>query len=361
MIEQVAIALKNQNYPTAAKLIKQLLKESPEDPWVLFYLGRLYEVTKKYKEAEKIYRQLLRNTATVKIVTVARQGLQRLQNIQNHQREQAVSQSKTGEENSQTGVLVLEPLEKEAKTTAAQQLAKIMQVDPYSARLILPSRGWKLYRSGAIGELKFYGEQLRNAKIPCFWAKIVDIQKIQVFQVKYFDEIFDEIKQSATVICNNSENVRGSLSFEWKEVKQRVQGMLPIFEEVVERDAKGKSVRKVKILDYLHFCDLHLPSRNCILRLYDNGYDYQHGVEISYTSAQNTVRLNWNNLLKTLDKNFTDIPLWSDFKPFAETALDQIEVLNKIESHINLLRREASNWDPLFHLYSSLVFINNLN
>lgn len=355
MIEQIAIALEKQDYQTASKLIKQLLKESPEDPWVIFYLGKLYEVTNKFKEAEKVYRKLLRNTSTIKIVTFARQGLQRLQNIQTSERQKAISQAKTGEDNSEIAVLVLEPLEREAKTTAAQKLAKIMQIDAYSARLILPSRGWRLYRSGAIGELKFYGEQLLQAKIPCFWVKIADISKIQVFQVKYFDEI----TPSATVICSNDSNVMGNLSFKWHEVKQRVQGMLPIFEEVTERDARGKSLRKVKVLDYLQFCDLHLHNRNCILRIYDNGYEYKRGVNISEKSTQNTVRLNWNNLLNLLDKNLIDVPSWSDFKPFAQTALDQIEVLNKIEPHIKLMRSKASNWDPLFHLYSSLVFIKH--
>ncbi|MGD1875378.1 MAG: tetratricopeptide repeat protein, partial [Mastigocoleus sp.] len=92
---------------------------------------------------------------------------------------------------------------------------------------------------------------------------------------------------------------------------------------------------------------------------YDNGYEYKRGVNISEKSTLNTVRLNWNNLLNLLDKNLIDVPSWSDFKPFAQTALDQIEVLNKIEPHIKLMRSKASNWDPLFHLYSSLVFIKH--
>ncbi|MHC5826408.1 MAG: tetratricopeptide repeat protein, partial [Nostoc sp.] len=56
MIEQVAIAFDHKDYQTAAKLLKQLQKESPENPWVQYYLGRLDEVSEKRQEAEKIYR-----------------------------------------------------------------------------------------------------------------------------------------------------------------------------------------------------------------------------------------------------------------------------------------------------------------
>lgn len=355
MIKQVAAAFENRDYRTAAKLIKQLLKESPEDPWVLFYLGQLYEVTEKYHESEKVYRQLLRNTVGAKIVIAAREGLQRLQEIQQQKRKQAIAQATSESDNAEQGVLVLEALSNDIKTQAAQKFAQIMQIDAYSARLLLPSRGWRLYRSGMLGELKFYGEQLLNATIPCFWVKLTDIQKIQVFQVDYFSE-FDS---KATVVCRNRENQLGSISFDWSEVKRRVKGLLPIFEEVVDRDLRGKLERKTQTQDYFQFYDLHLPSRNCILRLHDNGYEYQQGVEITPQSSQNTIRINWNNLLKFLEKKLQKIQICSDFTSFAETTLDRAEVLDKIQPHINLLRREKSNWDPAFQLYSGLVFVKN--
>jgi predicted Zn-dependent protease len=73
MIEQVAIAFEHKDYQTAAKLLKQLLTESPEHPWVQYYLGRLHEVSEKRQDAEKVYRQLLRDTRNTRIVTLARQ------------------------------------------------------------------------------------------------------------------------------------------------------------------------------------------------------------------------------------------------------------------------------------------------
>jgi predicted Zn-dependent protease len=161
MLDQVAAAFENKDYKTAAKLLKQLIKESPENPWVQFYVGRLHEVSAKPQDAEKIYRRLLRDTINDKIIKQARQGLQRLQDIQQQEKQKAIIQATADPNNTEMGLLVLEPINNELKTQAAQKFAKIMEIDPYSARLLLPSRGWRLYKIGAVGELKFYGEQLR--------------------------------------------------------------------------------------------------------------------------------------------------------------------------------------------------------
>ncbi|QSJ15892.1 tetratricopeptide repeat protein [Nostoc sp. UHCC 0702] len=355
MIEQVAIAFERKDYYTAAKLLKQLLKESPDNPWVQFYLGRLHEVSQKHQDAEKIYRHLLRSTTNSKIVTQARQGLQRLQDIELEERQRAIAKATAEPNNTEFGVLVLEPLSNELKTIAAPKFAQIMQLDHYTARLVLPSRGWRLYRTGQVGELKFYGTQLQKAEIPCFWTSITAIQQIQVFQVQYFSE--SDLK--ATVVCRNETNQLGSLTFEWSEVKARVVGLLPIFEEVVDVDAHHKLQRKTQTQDYVQFYDLHLPDRRCILRLYDNGYKFQQGVEITPQASQNTIRINWNNLLTWIDQKLAQVKIWSDFAFFAQTVLDQTEMLGQIKSHIHLLRREKTNWDSAFHLYSGLVFINH--
>jgi hypothetical protein len=54
--------------------------------------------------------------------------------------------------------------------------------------------------------------------------------------------------------------------------------------------------------------------------------------------------------------NRSKVKLWSDFTLFGETLLDQTEMLGQIQSHIHLFRREKTNWDPAFHLYSGLAF-----
>jgi hypothetical protein len=354
MIEQVAIAFEHRDYQTAAKLLKQLLKESPDNPWVQFYLGRLYEVSAKCRDAEKIYRQLLRETANAKILTLARQGLQRLQEIEQEERQRAIVQATAEPNNTELGVLVLEPLSQELKAAAALKFAQIMQIDTYTARLVLPSRSWRLYRTGQVGELKFYGKQLQKAGIPCFWATLTAIKQIQVFQVNYFGQFAPQ----STVICHNQANQLGSLTFNWSEVKARVVGLLPIFEQVVDVDAHHKLERKTQTQDYAQFCDLHLPSRHCILRLYDNGYEFHPSVENIAQGSQNTIRINWNRLINSIEQQLPQVKVWSDFKPFAETVLDQTEMLGNIQSHIHLLRREKTNWDPAFHLYSGLVFLN---
>ncbi|MEH2320096.1 tetratricopeptide repeat protein [Nostoc sp.] len=353
MIEQVAIAFDHKDYQTAAKLLKQLQKESPENPWVQYYLGRLHEVSEKRQDAEKIYRQLLRDTTNTKILTLARQGLQRLQEMELEERQRAISQAIAQPNNTEFGVLILEPLSTELKTEASRKFAQIMQLDPYTARLVLPSRGWRLYRTGKVGELKFYGEQLQQAGIPCFWATIAQIQQIQVYQVKYFQESTPQ----ATIVCCNEANQLGTLTFDWSEITARVVGLLPIFEEVVDLDVRGKLERKTQIQDYAQFCDLHLLGRRCILRLDDNGYEFQQGLEIIPQGSQNTIRIHWNSLSSWIDQQLPQVKIWSDFTSFADTTLDQTEMLGHIKSHIHLFRREETNWDSAFHLYSGLVLV----
>jgi hypothetical protein len=353
MIEQVATAFERKDYHTAAKLLKQLLKETPDNPWVQYYLARLHEASGKRQDAEKIYRQLLRDTTNTKIVTQARESLRRLQEIEQEERIRAISQATAQASDTKLGVLILEPLASELKTVAAGKFAQIMQLDAYTARLILPSRGWKLYRTGQVGELRFYGEQLQQAGIPCFWTTIAEIQKIQVFQVDYFQENTSKV----TAVCRNEANQLGSLTFDWSEVKARVLGLLPIFEQVVDIDARRKPERKTQTQDYVQFCDLHLTDRNCILRLYDNGYEFQQGLEIISQVSQNTIRINWNSLLHWLEQQMPQVKVWSDFTHFADTVLDQTEMLSQIQSHVHLFRREQTNWDSAFHLYSGLVFV----
>lgn len=358
MLEQVAAAFERKDYRTAAELLKKLLQESPEDPWVQFYLGHLHEVSGKLEAAIDVYQKLLRHTTNTKILAQARQGLQRLEALAKEQRQRAIAQATADPSNTQIGVLVLEPINSESKTLAAQKFAQIMQLDPYTARLILPSRGWRLYRTGAIGELRYLGQNLREYGIPCFWATLAKVQKIRVFQVSYFQSATAQ----ATVICQNEQGQVGSLTFNWSEVTQCVVGQLPIFEQVVDFDIRGKLKRKTQTQDYAQFRDLHLPGRLCLIRLHDQSYQFQQGITISQeqsTSNQATTRINWNNLIKFLEQQLPQTKLWVDFTPFAETVLDQIEILGRLQSHIHLLRRTETSWDPAFHLYSGLVFVKD--
>ena len=369
MIDEVADAFKRKEYKTAARLLKQLLKQEPNNPWVRLYLGRLYEETGKLEAAEDNYRQLLKSTTNPKIMSQARQGLGRLAAIEQERRQKALAQATADPSSKELGVFVLEALSPEEKQTAAQKFAQVMQLDPYSARLQLPSRGWRLYRTGAVGELEFYASSLRQAAIPCFCVALADIRKINVFSVNYFSEVSYE---GATVVCHNFQEQLGSLSFNWSEVSQRVEGLLPLFEEVVDLNVRRKIERKKKTLDYVQFCDLHLSSRNSIIRLSDRHYQFQQGVALASLQSNShfnglkgnflepgTTRSKWNSLLDFLNRKLPQLSVWSDFTTFANTAIDYPDLLGHLPSHINLSRLEQTPWDSAFQLYSGLVFLKN--
>ena len=380
MIDQVADAFERKDYRTAARLLKQLVQQEPKNPWVRLYVGRLHEATGKLESAETVYRQLLRNTTNPKIMSQARQGLGRLEAIEKEQRQQALAQATSDPSNAELGVLVLEPISAEVKQAAAQKFARIMQLDIYTARLQLPTRDWRLYRIGPVGELQFYVSSLREASIPCFSASLAKLQKINVFNVHYFSDStgvgtlgeLDGQGSQATVVCQNAEGQLGSLTFNWSEVTQRVEGLLPLFDAVVHIDVRRNIQRKTQTLDYVQVCDLHLPQRGSILRLSDRIYQFQQGITLSPSPPstsplepqvplqhQATTRRNWNNLLNFLNRQLPEIPVWSDFTAFAQTALDYKEMLGHLPSHIDLSRREETLWDPAFQLYSGLVFLKN--
>lgn len=368
MLDQVSDAFERKDYRTAARLLKQLVKQEPKNPWVHLYVGRLHEATGKPDSAETVYRQLLRGTTNPKIMSQARQGLGRLEKMEQERRQQALAEATADPSSGEVGVLVLEPISAEAKTEAVPKFARIIQSDPYTARLQLPTRGWRLYRTGPVGELNYYVSMLRDASIPCFSARVADIKKINVFGIHYFSE--DSNASQSVAVCQNADGQLGSLAFNWSEVTQRVEGLLPLFSEVVDRDVRGKLQRKTQMLDYVQFCDLHLPGRNCILRLSAANYQFQQGVTFSPTplpkqnsqasfSDPGTTKKNWNNLLNFLNQTLPQSPVWSDFKTFAETAMDFREMLSHLPSHIDLFRREETFWDPAFQLYSGLVFLRN--
>jgi len=366
MINQVTHAFERKDYRTAARLLKQLVQQEPQNPWARLYVGRLYEETGKLEAAATVYRQLLQVTTHPKIMSQARQGLGRLESREQERRRQALAMANAEPNSHELGVLVLEPIASEGKQAAAPKFAQIMELDPYTARLQLPTRGWRLYRTGPVGELQFYTSALRQADIPCFWASLVGIQEINIFSVNYLAQGSHE--PDATVICHNREGQLGSLTFNWSEVAQRVAGIIPLFDAVVYRDVRGNLRRKTQTLDYVQFCDLHLPARGSILRICDRNYQFQQGINLTPNQCegtpapplhQTTTRKNWNSLWDFLNRQLPDTPVWSDFTTFAATALDFPEMLGHLPSHIKLFRREETLWDPAFQLYSGLVFQKN--
>jgi hypothetical protein len=357
MLHQIAAALDHQDYPTAARLLKQALQQSPHDPWVQFYRARLYEVSGKVDPAEQIYRQLLRDVNNPKLALQVRQGLQRLETLQQAQRQQAIAAANDQPGSQDPGFLVLEAVPSEARSTVTQSLARVMQLDAYTARLLVPNRGWRLYRTGAIGELGLHGRALRQAGVPASWASQPELEQIQVFQVQSFQAMGPQVE----VICKNAQDQLGQLNFDWTEVQQRVEGMVPIFEQVLELGYRDRLERKEKTQDYTHVCDLHLPQRRCILRIVESQYNFSQGVamvpqQVPATGLDRaTVRTNWNGLMAILQQRSPQALVWSDFTLFGESAADFAAPLSRIKSHIPLMRRTDSHWDAAFQLYSSLL------
>lgn len=362
MLDDVAAAFDRRDYPTAARLLKTLLKQSPEDPWVQLYLGRLREASNQLDEAEAVYRQLLRHVTHPRLATLVRQGIQRVETTQRAQRQQAIAQATADPANSDLGFLVLEAVTGDARDRAISSLARVMKVDAYTARLLLPNRGWRLYRTGAIGELQVYGKALQATAIPTLWASVTELSKIQVFHVNYLQAIAPKV----TLVCQNEHEQLGSISFEWSEVSQRVEGLLPVFEQVLALGYRDRLERKEKTQDYAQFCDLHLPKRRCILRFHDSHYNFHQGVAVLPQQAlvdeldRHTIRTNWNGLMNLLDRQLPDTLVWSDFTTFAETAADFAAPLSRLKAHVHLLRQTDTFWDPAFHLYSTLIFLHRV-
>ncbi|MGB8698195.1 MAG: tetratricopeptide repeat protein [Thermosynechococcaceae cyanobacterium] len=359
MIEAIESAISSGNYSEAAQLVQQL---DPQDPWTLLYLGKVHEAQQQWDDAEAAYRDLLRQSQGPKLTLAARQGLQRLQDQRTQDRKASIAQAIASPEKAELGVLVLEAVAMEAKKEAAQHMAQIMNIDAYAARMLLPSKGVRLYRSGPIGELEFYGQQLNNQGIPAFWIPLSALRRVTVYPVCYF-ESFENLA-GVVAQSNSSEQDTLSLKFSWTDVTRRVEGQLPIFEEVVERDRRGKLLRKEQTQDHAQFCDLHLPKQNCILRFSDAGYQFHRGasldtIESSQSSlSQNTAWANWRLIKQIFDQKLPKTVVDNDFNSFAETAMDHPDLLDKIPAHINLFRRAETNWDPAFQLYSSLLFLH---
>lgn len=361
MLEQLVAAFDRQDYKTAVALWKQLQQQSPESPWVKLYGAKLREVSGKLTGAATLYRQLLQETTHPKVMAQARQGLQRVSELvqaqQEQQKAEQIAATAADSANSGPGVLILDAIPPERRQAAAQRFAQIMNLDAYTARLLLPSRGWRLYRVGNMGELRFYSQALNQAEIPAFCVALETLQAVRVFRVQYIEAVSPQ----GTVICENDADQLGSLSFSWSEVQQRVEGRLPIFEEVVDLNVRNQLTRKQKTQDYAQVIDLHLPQRGVILRLGDWSYQFQQGVVFDasqdgeLSTVQSTNRIRWNQLLGFLDDQLAAVPVWVEFPQFAETALDPLSLVN-LKSHIDLFRKAPSKWDQAFQLYSSLVF-----
>ncbi len=360
-IDQVAAAFERQNYQEAAKLLKVLLKESPDNPWVQVYLGKLHEVSGKKEEAQKVYREVLRSVTSPKIVALARQGLQRLEDREKLRRQQAIEKAKADPTQQELGILLIEPVNRDNKAELAKNFAGVMQLDPYTARLLLPLRNWRLYRTGPLGELQVYVDELKSAGIGAFCVSYSQIETIKVFEICYFTAV----SPKPIVVCKNENDQLGQISFEWEEVGQQVEALIPIFKAYADFDLlRDKVDYKEQTQDFAHVWDLHLPQRRCILRLINQHYDFQKGMRFTPPPVKGmmvkpTVGESWGRLTKFLMQKVPKITTSAEFLAFGESVVREEEALSRIQPRLNLFRRNESSWDPAFELFSRLVFLRS--
>lgn len=357
-MKAIEIALERQDYDAVERLIQTL---DTDDVWMGYYRGRLLEGRERWDEAETCYRQILQEVSAPKVILASRQRIQQIQEVQKQQKQEEKAAAVSSSDKTGLGLLVLQALTGEEQLNAARTIANIFNLDPYTARLLIPSRGIKLYRCGPLAEIEYYGQQLDAASVPAFWIDFNRLETVRVYSVAYLE---NTVKGFRAVVQPSSQNESShTVDFQSSDIIQRVEGALPIFEEVVDRDARGKLKRKEQTQDYAHLCDLHLAKQNCILRLCDATYQFKKGMQFGEAADQSdpfhfsTSYTNWRELSNWLMQTCNYIPLAADFETFASTALDHPEMLSRLNPHINLFRRTESTWDAAFHLYSCLLWL----
>ena len=346
MEAQVVAALEVSDYQQVTRLLKQWQVDEPTNPLLRLYAALLQERTNRLEAAEKNYLKLLKQSPNNRVMSQARAGLNRIQQQQVLQKAEALAQARKAG-GDEVAILAVTSPPPAGRQRAIAGLAQIFNLDPYTAGLKLPSRGFRIYRVGPWGEVSYYAQALKQVHTPTLVAKVSEVKALQTFQICYFETFTPQ----PTVLCKNAAGQLGTIRFDWAEVSRRVSGQLPIFEQVVDLGPWGRTVHKEKVQDYAQVVDFHLAGRQIVLRLCDRLYHYQKGV--SLTKNELNSRIQWNQLLAHLNQSI-QVPHHSDFARFGESALEFINLLPPIPPNLDIDRRAPSHWDPAFHLYSCL-------
>jgi hypothetical protein len=355
MYDLVSAALGAQQLNQAAQLLKQWQQKSPQDPWLNLAMGSYWEAKDELEKAQVTYTRLLQNTSNTKVLSLAREGVQRVRDQMARRREHDLNEAKQQPGAMVAAALVLGPVTGDRRELAAQGLAKVMQLDAYTARTRLPSKHWRLLRVGPAGELQYLCEQLKAEGTPARWATVDQVKELPIFQVEAIQAVEPQIK----VVCQNSAGQRGTIQLTWGDITQWVVGQLPIYESVVDLDARGRLKRKDTTQDYGEMIDWHLHGRGCVLRLCDRTYRYREAIPLPPTEAFPTPLIAttaWKAMKNYFAADIMSAPI-NDFKGFGESALDAIDLLPAFGAHIDLGRSLPSPWDRAFHLYSTLRFL----
>lgn len=355
MQDAIAAALKQKDFQSAAALIKQWQQADAKNPHLWLMIGHYQEATQRWESAERAYLKLLRQTPSQKLIGQARQGLQRVQLQIAQAQQEALEAARSQPHSQEPSLLCLVPVTGEQRQQAAQGLARVLEIDAYSASLKIPSQELRLFRVGPAGELQHTCQRLADANMPSFWRMQKDIAALAVFRVQYFKQVQSMVE----VVCLNSTGQLGAIAFRWSEVSQVISGQLPLFESVVDRDVQNKIHRKEATQDHAEVMDLHLHNRKCILRLCDRTYDFRQESPLPQADAipdtAISTRPQWNGLTSYIRQQI-QVPTHHRFTQFGESALEYLELLPSMPTYIHLNRKEPSYWDTAFQVYSGLHF-----
>ncbi|AFZ47027.1 hypothetical protein Cyast_1058 [Cyanobacterium stanieri PCC 7202] len=363
MIEQIAIAIKNKDYEKAKKIIDQLPLEDDNFLWKNYYYGLLAEKQNNLEEAEKKYRQVIKDSIfpNPQITKNIRDGLERIKLIKKAEQKEIKKQKQKTliefqqKENSQDlAVLVIKPTTIEQKNNIAKQFAEIINLDSYTAKLQIPTRNLRLYQTGNYGELQYYQQEFKQLNLSTICHSIKEINQVIVYQVKYIKNDEEKI----TLLCNDKNSKEKEIILNTQEITNKINAIVPIFELTVHTNNKRKLTRKKETLDYLNFCDLHLKNTKTIIRFNDHIYQFNQGISIF--NQDKTNRNKWLTLLRFLNDRIDQVSIHNDFTPFAEGAIQFPEMLKQITSNINIFRKQETLWDEAFQLYSALILLDSL-
>lgn len=361
--------LGSKDLVAAANTLKQFRETNPNAPEVQIASANFYKATGKAEQAETIYRDILKSSTQPGLLAQARKGLQEINDANLRQHKQGIARAIAQVGGEDMGFLAIHPIAQDRKLEAAEKLAGIFRIDAYTAKTQIPSRNLKVLRIGRLGEMQFYGEKLIAAEMPALWTSLKAIAAIDVHTVSYFE--LNPHTGEILAVCTDRSSLEHSdrtaiqkISFDWSEVSQHVHGLLPTFGEIVTVDAKHQLTRKEDVLDLVHICDLHLPSKNCILRFHDDLYQFDRGVQPQVAQMLEhiapSVRERWSSLIAWLTKSMPQTVRKDDFTAFAEMFLAYPDFLKELDHKVDLFRTKESLWDNCFQIYSGMIFNCNL-
>ena len=257
--------------------------------------------------------------------------------------------------------MLLKPVPLNQKQALATKLATILNTDPYTARLTLPSIEFRILRHGLTTQMGMLHQFLIAAGIMSDHLPLKAIQSVQVYDVLYIEAV--EPNLVVQVRDPNRPGHANQMVFQWPHIQRSVDALLPLLEDVIDFNSQRKITHKITTQDHAQILDLHLQNNQGILRFYDAGYQFNQGMLLVKTDNPRTILdtktswAQWRGLKQLISQYLPPVPEYHQFDHFASSTVEQIELLTKIDAQIHLLRRHECYWDQAFHLYSALHYL----